>query len=216
MTTSNENGARPAGRSTDSPATAPQGAPGRHQRTRRLIEPRWQLGIACGVSLLILGSGALYMLGVRLVASERVASALGESLHRVVTAGFDVAYFLGIVAIVHRVVVRMTHSVVGPAFAIERGLRALARGETGARFKLRDGDSLTEVAAAADELALFLDDARTRREAELGRMEEVAGDADAVAAAIERIRAIEERGAGGSADADQHDAADNSGVRLVA
>lgn len=124
----------------------------KHKRSQRLIDPRWQLGVACAVTLMMLGAGALYMLGAELLSSERVRAALGPGGFRWVRTGADVVFFAAIAMGVHQVIVRVTHQVVGPALVIERGLRALARDDFGERLSLRDGDYLTTVSQAAQDL----------------------------------------------------------------
>ncbi|MEL6715148.1 MAG: hypothetical protein AAFP86_15305, partial [Planctomycetota bacterium] len=129
-----------------------ENAPRPFTRKQKLIDRQWQLGLACGVTMLMLGSAALYMLGAKLVHSDRVLNVIGPSMHGVVAIGFDVLFFLAVVAAVHHVIVTVTHAVVGPAFVLERGLRSLADQRYDARFKLRTRDYLRDVALAAEAL----------------------------------------------------------------
>lgn len=118
-------------------------------RTRTLLDARWQIGIACAVTSLVLIVGAAHMLLAWAVSSDAVAQAVGPKNVQWVMLGADVLFFLGTIAVIHRMVVKASHSVVGPAFAIERGLWQVAGGDLEARFRLRDGDYLTGVASAA-------------------------------------------------------------------
>ncbi len=123
-----------------------------HRRTQRLIDPRWQLGVACAVTMLLLGTGALYMVGTAMMANPRLEALLGSKGFQLVGLGANIVFFLSVAAGVHHVIVRMTHSVVGPALVIERGLWAMKEGDFDARLSLRDGDYLNTVAEATREL----------------------------------------------------------------
>lgn len=121
----------------------------RQKRTQRLNDPRWQLGMACAVTMMLLGAGALYLLGSKLMSSPRLEGALGPKAFEFVRMAADVIFFTAMAAVVHKVIVRLTHSVTGPALVIERGLRGMQKGNFGERLRLRDGDYLTTVADAA-------------------------------------------------------------------
>lgn len=182
-------------------------------RKRKLIDPRWQLGVACVVSMLLLGTGALYMLGAKLISTKRVVAVVGEDLHQLVATAFDVAFFLGVVALVHHVVVAMTHVVVGPAFVVERGLKQMQDGRRDARFSLREGDYLNPVASAASVLQENLIEQAELVDQEIGHLRVAAGDHPDVRASLERLeRAFrrpgkdDERGTEADDDSRQGDA----------
>ena len=159
-------------------------------RTQRLIDPRWQLGVACVASLVLLGTGALYLFGSRLLMSPRVINAIGSDALPLVSLVCDVTFFLGVVGLIHMLVVRMTHSVVGPAFVVERGLTALTEGDFTARFSLRDGDYLLPVAEAGGRLRDRMKQQRTELAAALEDISTAAGDNADVRAARARIEEI--------------------------
>ena len=122
------------------------------RRTQRLIDPQWQLGAAFAVTMGLLGTGAVYMMLATLMDSPRMAATLGTKGAQLVGLGADIVFFLSVAAAVHHIVVRLTHSVVGPAFAIERAIRGMQEGDFDTRLTLRDGDYLTTVAGAARDL----------------------------------------------------------------
>lgn len=140
--------------SQDSVDTAESSRPAQttYRRTQRLIDPKWQLGIACAVTMLLLGAGALYILCSALLESPKLVAIIGGRGTQLVGLGVDIVYFLSVAAVVQHVIVRLTHSVVGPALVLERGLRAMKDGDFSARLTLRDGDYLTSVADAAQDL----------------------------------------------------------------
>lgn len=173
----------------------PTGKPAFH-RTQRLIDPRWQMGAACAASLLLLGTGALYLFGSKLLASAAVANKVGANSLPAVVLVADVLFFLGVVAVVHTVVVRMTHSVVGPALVVERGLRSMREGRYDSRFSLRDGDYLLPVAEAGQNLNDHLSKQIEDLFWGLEEIRDAVGENAEVIAAITRIEAsfrIEER-----------------------
>ncbi|MEL6430963.1 MAG: hypothetical protein AAFZ87_15120 [Planctomycetota bacterium] len=162
-------------------------APRPFTRKQKLIDRQWQLGLACGVTMLMLGSAALYMLGARLVHSDRVLNAIDPSMHGVIAVGFDVLFFLGVVAAVHHVIVSVTHAVVGPAYVLERGLRSLANQRYDARFKLRTRDYLRDVAQAAEELQVRLSEQADTVRAEIDTVRSSCTLGDDAKQALERI-----------------------------
>lgn len=153
-------------------AESPRPAQTTYRRTQRLIDPKWQLGIACAVTMMLLGAGAFYIVCSALLDSPKLVATFGGRGAKLVGLGFDIVYFLSVAAFVQHLIVRITHSVVGPALVLERGLRAMANGDFSARLTLRDGDYLTTVAGAAQDLNNRL-----------------AGQADDVVGIVDQLRA---------------------------
>lgn len=168
--------------------TGRHGGP-KYRRTQRLLDPKWQLGMACAVTMLLLGAGATYTLVAEFLDGEWVRGALGAGAYEAVRVGTDILFFGAVAVFVHKVIVRLTHSVVGPAMVIERALAAMEGGDLDARLRLRDGDYLKPLAAAAASLQSRLGGTREESGALLARLREAVGDD---AAALELISSLEE------------------------
>ncbi len=133
---------------TDETSTPPP----KFRRSQRLIDPRFQAGMACAFTLMLIAAGAVYLVGAQLLTSDRFESWVGEERVSSAIMAAEVAFFLATVVVIHQVVVRVTHTVAGPMLVMERGLRALAEGRLDdARFSLRDGDYMRDVADLATE-----------------------------------------------------------------
>lgn len=152
-----------------SEAPAPP-APIRHRRTRKLVLPTLQLRLV--VLLTVMVTAAL------LLQSFLIVNGFQRELARLRESGEDVlgalptvmrealVFALGmLVPVVFGMGILLTFRIAGPAFRMERWLRAIARGEEPERIRLRAGDHLGSLCDALNEA---VDALRARRAADVG------------------------------------------------
>jgi hypothetical protein len=122
------------------------------RRWRYVVDWRSQLGAALQLVAVLAGICLICAVAVKYVKSDEALEVMsGEGvrafLYRITAAQFVVsAVTLGMLAIY------LTHRFTGPAFAIERAVRRLMKGETANKLHLRERDYLKSLGAAVDEL----------------------------------------------------------------
>jgi hypothetical protein len=138
------------------------------RRWRYVVDWRSQLGTALQIVAALAGICLVCAVAVKFVKSdESLEQMSGEAvrgfLYRVTAAQFLVsAATLAILA------VYLTHRFAGPAFAIERVIRALLAGRHDQKVHLRERDYLKTLGTAVEELRLR-DEARSRKLADARR-----------------------------------------------
>lgn len=119
------------------------------RRTLRLAQPGLQLRLAGAVLAVTLGYGLLFGLNTygafgRLYTATLswAPSALGEDIGAQAQSYLRVslALFLALATTLGGVCVAVLHRVLGPTVALERSVRALARGDYSQRVVLREGE----------------------------------------------------------------------------
>jgi hypothetical protein len=157
------------------------------RRWRYVVDWRSQLGTAVQIVAVLAGICLICSVAVKYVKSdEALESMSGESvrsfLYRVTAAQFLVsAATLGILA------VYLTHRFAGPAFAIERVIRALVSGNTDQKLHLRERDYLKTLGAAVEDL-------RAREETRAKQLADVStclaeGDVEGAREVLNRLQA---------------------------
>jgi hypothetical protein len=122
------------------------------RRWRYVVDWRAQVGTAVQIVAVLAGICLICSVAIKYVKSDEALELMsGEAvrsfLYRVTAAQFLVsAATLGILA------VYLTHRFAGPAFAIERAIRALRAGDTARKLHLRERDYLKTLGAAVEEL----------------------------------------------------------------
>ena len=136
--------------------------PGRaYQRRRWIVNPSLQyrfVGILL-LALLLLTVGALVSVYLALWLTLRTFDLASEPLAvaQLTTAGLMITLeLLLLVPVVIWIGVRLTHKVAGPLVRINAALRQLADGNFNVHLKLRQGDSLVELADLINTLAATL------------------------------------------------------------
>ncbi len=158
------------------------------RRWRYVVDWRSQLGTAVQVVAVLAGICLICSVAIKFVKSDAALELMsGEGvrnfLYRVTAAQFLVsAATLAILA------VYLTHRFAGPAFAIERGIRALLAGNTEQKLHLRERDYLKTLGAAVEEL-------RLREEARAKQLKDLKhclaeGDADGAREVLARLQGV--------------------------
>jgi hypothetical protein len=156
------------------------------RRWRYVVDWRSQLGTAIQVVAVLAGICLICSIAIKFVKSDDALELMsGESvrnfLYRVTAAQFLVsAATLAILA------VYLTHRFAGPAYAIERVVRALLAGTTDQKLHLRERDYLKTLGAAVDELRLR-EEARAKQLADL-RNCLAEGDTDGAREVLNRLQ----------------------------
>ncbi len=136
------------------------------RRWRYVVDWRSQLGTAVQIVAVLAGICLICSVTIKFVKSDEALETMsGEGvrgfLYRVTAAQFLVsAATLGILA------VYLTHRFAGPAFAIERVLRALLAGDTGQKLNLRERDYLKALGLVVEQLRAR-EEARAKQLADL-------------------------------------------------
>jgi hypothetical protein len=120
----------------------------KHRRRIYMVDRKLQLTVAGQLLGVLAGVAVLYVVGVLLLAGDDGTEGLtaGEVLHA------NLIYFLLAAAILGVVALLITHRIAGPAFVVERALRAMMRGDHTSRLELRKRDYLKPLAAVVEEL----------------------------------------------------------------
>ncbi len=122
------------------------------RRWRYVIDWRSQMGTAVQIVAVLAGICLICSVAIKFVKSDaalelRSGEGVRSFLYRVTAAQFLVsAATLAILAIY------LTHRFAGPAFAIERAVRALLAGNTEQKLHLRERDYLKTLGAAIEDL----------------------------------------------------------------
>jgi HAMP domain-containing protein len=154
----------------------------KHRRRIYVVDRKLQLAVAAQLLGVLGGVAALYVVGLLLLSGgggpEKLTA--GEVLRA------NLIYFLLAAAILGVVALLLTHRIAGPAFVVERAVRAMAKGDHGARLGLRKRDYLKPLAAAVEELRAELE--RRARACEELRAALDRGDLDAARSLVERVQ----------------------------
>jgi len=139
---------------------------GAHQRRRLIVNPAFQyrfVGVML-LTLLLLTAGALASVYLSLWMTLQTFNVAKEPLAvaQLTTVGlFATVQLLVLAPLVIWIGVRLTHKVAGPLVRINAALQQMAQGDFNVHIKLRDGDSLIEVADAINRLASTLQSRRS-------------------------------------------------------
>lgn len=150
--------------STNSPMK-PSAQQPTYRRRHYLVNPPLQyqfIGVMLFV-LLILTIGALGSVYLALWLTLRTFDMMNDpvAISQLTTVGLVVTIELLVIApVVVWIGLRLTHRVAGPLIRITKALQELSAGDYSVRVKLRQGDSLTEVADAINALAEALQSRR--------------------------------------------------------
>lgn len=158
------------------------------RRWRYVVDWRSQLGTAVQIVAVLAGICLICSVAIKFVKSDAALELMsGEGvrsfLYRVTAAQFLVsAATLAILAIY------LTHRFAGPAFAIERVIRALVAGNTEQRLHLRERDYLKTLGSAVEEL-------RQREESRAKQLADLKnclaeGDTDGAREVLTRLQAV--------------------------
>ncbi len=136
-----------------------------HKRERYLIDTRLQLSLALPL-LATLGVVALaYVAAIYVIPGGSALKAMTAEETRALFLRANVVYFGIAAAAIVAVAIYLSHRIAGPAFVVERALRAMRGGDYGERLSLRPNDLLQPLAKVTTELrdALVAQDADRRQ-----------------------------------------------------
>ena len=132
-----------------------QQTPGQEKRRSIMVDRKWQSSVATRLIV-----SAMFVVAVTQILMIVFLASGGEEPAE--EASIDRWYLAALLTSALQLVllvitmwwstVRITHSVAGPALVIERALDAMREGRFDSRLKLRSGDALTSLAAAAQRL----------------------------------------------------------------
>jgi len=125
----------------------------KHGRRIYIVDGKLQLTVAAQLLGALAAVAVLYIVGLYLLSNGGGPEGLtaGEVLRA------NLIYFVLAAAIMGVVAVLLMHRIAGPAFVVERAVRAMVRGDHTARLDLRKRDYLKPLAAAVEELRAELD-----------------------------------------------------------
>ncbi|UCE85985.1 MAG: hypothetical protein JSU66_16940 [Deltaproteobacteria bacterium] len=146
------------------------------KRARYLIEARTQLAVALPLLAIPVVVALAYAAAVYVLPGEAALGALRPEEARNIAFRAGVVYLAFAAVAMGAAAVFLTHRFVGPAWVIERAIRAFGRGDYDQRVALRPRDHLQSLAAAVVEFRdqLRADDLRRRHMARelLSRLDE--------------------------------------------
>jgi methyl-accepting chemotaxis protein len=160
------------------------------RRRQQLVDRKLQFYVAMPIVSALGGIALLYTLAVFVLPESAVQDTLGSKSTQEYLLIANGAYFVIGTAIVMVLALYLMFRVAGPAFVVERALRAFASGDLEQRLSLRKGDQLQSLAEAAAELR---DKIRADRDAHREELDEIAkmleaGDVEGAKRAIESVR----------------------------
>ena len=132
-----------------------QQTPGQEKRRSIMVDRKWQSSVATRLII-----AAMLVVALTQIVMIVFLASGGEEMPE--EASGDRWYFAALLTSALQLVllvvtmwwstIKITHSVAGPALVIERALDAMREGRFDSRLKLRSGDALTSLAAAAQRL----------------------------------------------------------------
>jgi hypothetical protein len=137
------------------------------RRWRYVIDWRSQVGTAIQIVAVLAGICLVCAIAIKYVKSDESLEQMSGDGVRAFLYRVTAAQFLVSSATLAILAVYLTHRFAGPAFAIERALRALLSGRTDHKLQLRERDYLRTLGAVVEELRAR-DEARAKQVADLG------------------------------------------------
>ena len=136
-----------------------------YKRERYLIDAPLQLSLALPL-LATLGAVALaYVAAIYVIPGGTALEAMSAEETRALFLRANLVYYGIAAAAIVAVAIYLSHRIAGPAFVVERALRAMREGDYGERLSLRPNDLLQPLANVTTELrdALVAQDADRRQ-----------------------------------------------------
>lgn len=122
------------------------------RRWRYVVDWRSQLGTAVQIVAVLAGICLICSVAVKYVKSDAALESMGGEEVRAFLYRVTAAQFLVSAATLTILAIYLTHRFAGPAFAIERVIRALLTGNHDQRLHLRERDYLKSLGQAVEEL----------------------------------------------------------------
>ena len=157
------------------------------RRWRYVIDWRSQLGTALQVVAVLAGICLTCSVAIKFVKSDEALEMMSGEGVRTFLYRVTAAQFLVSSATLAILAVYLTHRFAGPAFAIERVVRALLAGNTEQKLHLRERDYLKTLGAAVEELRQR-EEARAKQVADLKHCL-AEGDTDGAREVLNRLQA---------------------------
>lgn len=157
------------------------------RRKKYVVDRDLQFAVAAQLLGVLGGVAVLYGVGLYLLTGgDRAGELTAQEVLRA-----NLIYFLLAVAILVVVSLLLTHRIAGPAFVLERALRAMLRRDYSARIHLRRRDYLKPLAASVEELRVELERRREILDAVRDALEE--GSVEKARAAFDRLDHVAEQ-----------------------
>ena len=136
-----------------------------YKRKRYIVDSRLQFAFALPMLAIVLTVALAYLAAIHVIPGEAARETMTAAETRTVLLRANVFYYAFTAVAVVCVALFVSHRIAGPAFVIERAVRAMGRGDFDDRLSLRPSDYLKSLASAVTELReqIRLEDQERRR-----------------------------------------------------